>query len=165
MWIRRAGVGDVAGLVGFSEALFREDAGSRDPFTNLHWPSKEGREYFSALLSEAGAVCFVAELAGEAVGYLAGRIGEKSTLRPVKVADLESMYVCEECRSSGVGTSLAAEFFSWAVEVGADRVSVTAYAANERAINFYERLGFRRLRSTLETGSRPGTFPTEEVRP
>jgi hypothetical protein len=40
--VRRAGLDDVADIVGLSSALFREDAGQRDPFTNLSWPEEEG---------------------------------------------------------------------------------------------------------------------------
>lgn len=148
--IREAGLEDVAGIVGLSEALFREDAGSRDRFTNLRWPLEEGREYFSALVCGEDSICLVAESWGEVVGYLAGRLEGGSALRPVKVADLESMCVREVSRSAGVGASLAREFFRRASEKDAQRASVTAYSSNERAINFYRGLGFEFLRSTLE---------------
>lgn len=151
MSIRKAEVGDVAKVVELNGGLFREDAGSRDPFANPGWPEEEGHEYFSALISGGDCVCFLAESGGEAVGYLAGRLGAESTRRPANVAELESMYVREGCRSFGVGASLADGFFCWAAGKGAERVSVTAYAANGRAIKFYESLGFRPMRLSLET--------------
>jgi hypothetical protein len=45
MRIRTAGPEDVPGILGLSDALFREDDGCRDPTTNLEWPWKkvEGR--------------------------------------------------------------------------------------------------------------------------
>ncbi len=133
--VRRAGEGDVPEVVGLSAALFREDAGQRDPSMNLDWPAEEGRGYFAGL---------------EAVGYLAGRLRDADTLRPVGVAELESMYVREGSRDSGVGARLVEEFLGWARERGAERASVTAYAANERAIRFYERLGFAARSLSLE---------------
>lgn len=152
MAVREAEVRDVAGIVELSGALFREDAGGRDPSTNLGWPEEEGQEYFSAMVSDENSVCIVAESGGEVVGYLAGRMEGGSLLRPVKIAELESMYVREGFRSGGAGASLAAEFLRWASGKGAERSSVTAYAANERAIIFYESLGFHPMRLSLEMG-------------
>lgn len=150
MGIRQAGAGDVAKVVELSGALFREDAGSRDPSTNLGWPEEEGHEYFSALVSGTNCVCFFAESGGEIVGYMAGRMKEGHTLRPMRIAELESMYVREEHRSLGFGAKLAAEFLRWAEGKGTERSSVTAYATNDRAISFYECLGFRPMRLSLE---------------
>lgn len=116
---------------------------------NLGWPEQEGHEYFSALISN-GVRLLPGRIRGEAVGYLAGRMNEGSTLRPAKVADLESMYVRESHRSFGVGAGLADGFLRWAEGKWAERVSVTAYAANGRAIKFYESLGFRPMRLSLE---------------
>lgn len=149
-WVRLAGVEDVAEIVELSGALFREDAGRRDPFVNLGWPEEEGREYFAGLVRGEGSLCLLAGLAGRTVGYLAGRVGEGTTLRPVKVAELESMYVREGYRDLGVGARLVDEFLGWAWSRGAERASVVAYAANERAIRFYQRSGFRPRSVALE---------------
>lgn len=141
-WVRRAGTDDVAEIVELSSALFREDAGRRDPSVNPGWPDEEGWEYFAGMVVGERSLCLVAGSAGETVGYLAGRIGEGTTLRPVKVAELESMYVREGYRDRGVGARLVDEFLAWAGSLGAERASVAAYAANEGAIRFYQRAGF-----------------------
>ncbi len=148
--VRRAGKGDVAEIVELSSALFREDAGRRDPFTNPGWPEEEGLAYFAGLVSGTGSGCLLAELAGRTVGYLAGRVGEGTTLRPVRVAELESIYVREGYRDLGVGARLVDEFLGWAGSRGAERAAVVAYAANERAIRFYRRSGFRPRSVSLE---------------
>lgn len=150
VWVRRAGADDVADIVELSSALFREDAGQRDPFVNLNWPEEEGWEYFADLVTGDRSLCLLAEFAGEAVGYLAGRVGKRTALRPVKVAELESMYVWEGHRGRGVGARLVDEFLRWAESRGAERVSVVAYAANERAVHFYQRSGFRPKSVSLE---------------
>ena len=108
--VRKAGEGDVPEVVGLSAALFREDAGQRDTSTNLNWPAEEGRGYFAELIGDDRCLCLVAEHDGEAVGYLAGRLRNADTLRPVGVAELESMYVREESRDRGVGARLVDEF-------------------------------------------------------
>jgi ribosomal protein S18 acetylase RimI-like enzyme len=150
VWVRRAGAGDVADIVELSSAHFQEDAGRRDPFVSLGWPEEEGRGYFAGLVSGDEGLCMLAEFAGRTVGYLAGRVGEGTTMRPVKVAELESMYVRDGFRDRGVGARLVDEFLGWARSRGAERASVVAYAANERAIRFYQRAGFRPRSVTLE---------------
>ena len=140
---RRAGVDDMADIVELSAILFQEDAGERDPTVNLRWPEDEGREYFAGLVDGESSVCLLAEIGGDVVGYLAGRLREGTSLRPGKTAELESMCVREEHRGRGMGEGLIEEFFAWAGARGAERATVTAYAANERAIRLYERRGFR----------------------
>jgi ribosomal protein S18 acetylase RimI-like enzyme len=150
VWVRRAGKDDVGDIVELCSALFREDAGRRDPFVSLGWPEEEGLGYFAGLVGCDGGLCLLAEFAGRTVGYLAGRVGEGTTMRPVKVAELESMYVRDGYRDRGVGARLVGEFLGWARSRGAERASVVAYAANERAIRFYQRAGFRLRSVALE---------------
>lgn len=148
--IRRAGKQDVMDMVRLSSALFREDAGRRDPRANLNWPREEGQEYFAGLVASTGGLCLLAEVGGEVVGYLAGRVEKETTLRPWRVAELESMYVRGGHRSRGVGARLVGGFLGWAEQQGAGRASVTAYATNGPAIRFYERAGFRPKKVSLE---------------
>ncbi len=73
-------------------------------------------------------------------------------LRPVELAELESMFVRKEHRNHGVGRQLVSSFLEWCKEKGAQRVSVSAYASNERAIDFYMGQGFEPRSLTLESG-------------
>lgn len=146
-----AGPKDVDGIVALSAALFAEDAGSRDPFTDVRWPEAEGHDHFRGFLDREDAVCLLAVIEGGIVGYLAGHVGAPISLRPVRVAELESMYVSKDHRSGGLGTELVGTFREWARGRGAERMSVTAYAANERAIQLYKRLGFEPKNLSLET--------------
>ena len=149
-WVRPGGTDEAADIVELSGALFREDAGQRDPFVSLGWPEEEGLGYFAGLVGGDEAICLLAEFAGRTVGYLAGHMGEGTTMRPVRVAELESMYFREGYRDRGVGARLVDEFLAWARSRGAERASVVAYAANERAIRFYRRVGFSPRSVTLE---------------
>lgn len=150
--IERAGLDEVGEIVGLNAALFGEDAGWRDRFANLDWPREEGHGHFADLVGGGRGVGLLAVSGGGALGYLAGYAEEGSRLRPVRVAVLESMYVVEGHRGRGIGTELVRVFVEWAADEGAERVSVTAYAANGRAKRFYERLGFRPRSLTLEAG-------------
>ncbi|MGI8910876.1 MAG: GNAT family N-acetyltransferase [Rubrobacteraceae bacterium] len=105
---------DVADTVDLSAVLFREDAGERDPTVNLGWPEDEGWEYFAGLVVSEGSVCLLAESGGAVIGYLAGRLREGTSLRPGKMAELESMCVREDHKCRGIGEGLAGEFLAWA---------------------------------------------------
>ena len=153
VWVRKAETPDIPNLVELNTMLFREDAGHRDACLDQGWPDREGHGYFANFLSCRETLCLLAVGPSEQVfGYLAGYEKEGISLRPVDIVELESMYVREEYRGRGVGERLAREFFSWAESGGAERISVTAYASNERAISFYKKIGFRPKSLTLEAG-------------
>ncbi|CAA9400812.1 MAG: hypothetical protein AVDCRST_MAG03-1206 [uncultured Rubrobacteraceae bacterium] len=148
--IVRAGEGDVGALVRLSSALFREDGGMRDPFTDVGWPEREGRDHFLSLVSRPDALCLLSKGSGPPVGYLAGYIREPTTVRPVRVAELQSMYVEAGRCNRGVGSALVSGFRYWAAGQGAELISVTAHASNEGAVRFYARHGFLPRSTTFE---------------
>ena len=148
--IRKATSDDIASIVELNFALFQEDAGQRDPFMNLNWPKEEGQAHFSKLVSGSDSVCLLAEAGDEVIGYLAGYLWDSGSLQPLKMVELESMYVRPHCRGQGIGRRLVNEFLKWSEQKGAQRVSVTAYAANARAIDFYRGLGFEPKCLSLE---------------
>jgi len=150
--IKKATSDDIPSIVELNFALFQEDAGQRDPYMNRNWPKEEGHVHFSKLISGSDSVCFLATTENETIGYLAGYLWDGGSLRPIKLAELESMYVRQPYRGQGVGRQLAAEFVKWARQRGVQRISVTAYAANTRAIAFYRELGFEPKSLLLEQG-------------
>ena len=97
-------------------------------------------------------MCLLALSGGAKVAYLAGHVRGATPLRPVRVAELQSMYVEAAERSRGVGARLVEGFVAWAGDRGTERVSVTAYAANEGALRFYRRVGFAEKSVSLERG-------------
>ena len=145
-----AGSGDIDVLVRLCSALFAEDAGSRDPFTDVGWPGVHGWDHFRSLISRDDACCLLARSGRAPVGYLAGYVGEPTEIRPVRVAELQSMYVEAGSRGRGVGSALVEEFLAWAGGRMAGRVSVTAYASNDAAVRFYRRSGLGPKSVTLE---------------
>jgi GNAT superfamily N-acetyltransferase len=148
--VRRAGPGDVEALVDLCAALFAEDSGNHDPTVDQGWPRREGHGYFSQVIGDDDAIGLVAEVEGAAAGYLVGRLRPPGETRPVRVAILEAMYVQPTHRRRGVGAALVSELRAWAGRQRANRLSVTAYAANVEAIRFYEREGFAPRSVSLE---------------
>jgi GNAT superfamily N-acetyltransferase len=152
--VRRAEPGDVDALVDLCAGLFAEDAGRHDPTIDQGWPRREGRGYFMQVIADDRSLGIVAEVAGMAVGYLVGRTREPVDTRPIRVAVLEAMYVGPPHRRQGAGAALVERFRAWARECRADRLSVTAYAANTGAIRFYDREGFAPRSLSLEAPAR-----------
>lgn len=148
--IREAEHDDLEVIVALNHALFQEDAGQRDPYMNLNWAQEEGHAYFARHLGSETSHCLVAEQPGEVVGYLVGYTRQASSLRIAAEAELESMFVRGAFRGHGAGAQLIDAFLAWCREREIQRVAVTAYAANEGAIRFYQRAGFRPANLTLK---------------
>jgi GNAT superfamily N-acetyltransferase len=89
------------------------------------------------------------------VGHLIGRLGGPGSVHPIRVADLESIHVYPAHRGHGVGEQLMATFLTWAAGKGAQRTTVTAYAANGGAQRFYVRHGFTVRAVTLDLDDLP----------
>lgn len=117
---------------------------------NLQWPyEKEGEEYFKHKLDGSKGVCFVAEVDGQVVGYLAGRTFDAGGAYLARRAELDNMFVEEEHRSTGVGTALVKEFAKWCKENGVEKIFVNAFSPNTNAIAFYEKNNFQSYSTTL----------------
>ena len=141
--LREARSSDLKAIQDLNYALFKHDAG-RDPNLNLNWPYEDGEMYFRRMIAGEIGVCYVAESEGTIIGYLAGSIKiEQPTYRPVKLAELENIFVLPKDREAGIGTLLTNKFIAFAKQNGAARVKVEAYASNTGAINFYEKVGFK----------------------
>ncbi|GLZ78851.1 GNAT family acetyltransferase [Actinorhabdospora filicis] len=148
--IRTAVHDDVPGLVECSIGLFSEDAGTRDPTMNLDWPRTNAAQSLTEGIGDPERLILAAIRDGRVVGSLTGDVAQASHMRPIRLATLRSMYVRPEARDGGVGSALVEAFRAWALDKKADRLAVTAYAANDDAIRFYRRNGFAPHHLVLE---------------
>ena len=147
--IRPATPDDLAGVVASSAALFAEDAGQRDPFRNPDWPTAHGEKWCAGLLADPDAQVFVAVADDEIVGHLVGIYQAPTAMWLVARAELMSMFVQDTLRGQGVGGQLVDAFTAWAGQRGAACLHVTAYAANEAALQLYRSRGFAPKSITL----------------
>jgi len=152
--IRVAKIDDLDSLVEFSHGLFLTDGGKHDPQLYVDWPVVYGHDYYEPLIGQYRYCFLIAEEQELAVGYLLGYLKEKNSVRPIQLAELESIFVKAEYRNSGAGSQLVAHFMTWCKERNVDRIKVNAYAANEGAIRFYERHGFAPRSTSMEVGLR-----------
>lgn len=118
--------------------------------------SKQFAGYFSAkqfeerkleLLDKAknGELMLVtAKISGKLIGYCI------STVDTNKVGEIDSLFVLEEFRNLKIGEYLMKESISWLDSKGAVKKRLVVAAGNERAISFYERLGFYKKCIVLE---------------
>ena len=139
MIVRRGRVGDVAAVVALERGVAEAP----------HWA--EG-EYRAAVEAEGRRVLFVAEVAGEVVGFAVGAV-------VAGVGELESVVVEAPWRRGGVGKGLCEAVVGWCREAGAEAVELEVRAGSVGAIAMYEGMGFVRV------GARRGYYrePVEDA--
>lgn len=149
--IRKAREDELKVVQELNHQLFLHDE-KYDPLLDMNWSfGKEGEDYFKKRIAGKNGVCFVAEIDGNIVGYLAGGMIKPYSYRTIKKqSELENTLVKEEFRGRGIGEKLFKEFIKWSQEQGAERIKVSASAENQRAIKFYERAGFTLYATELE---------------
>jgi GNAT superfamily N-acetyltransferase len=140
--IRVASAADLAAIIELADGLNREDAGQRDPLANLTWPREEGPAAFASALARDSARYLLAIDGDTPIGYLAGAITEPTIFRHACVAEIRALFVQAPYRGRRIGEHLIASFIDWARAKEADRLAVSAFAANAGGIRFYQRLGF-----------------------
>ena len=104
-------------------------------------------------------VCFLVAVAGgQVVGQVQASIREAAaiaTLRPRRYGYVEEIVVRAGYRGQGIGRQLMAKVEAWFMAHGVTSIELGVYEFNAKAIEFYERLGYktlhRRMHRTLET--------------
>lgn len=135
--------GDIPEFLASADVLVITDAGLHDAAaTNLGWAAQTGIAYCTSLLASGDNLVLLARDGDDVVGHLAGRLSGPGSVHPIRVAELESIHVYPAHRGRGAGEQLMTAFLVWAAEKGAQRATVTAYAANDGARRFYARHGF-----------------------
>jgi GNAT superfamily N-acetyltransferase len=130
---RPAGFADVFAIARFQTAVWNEAYRGLVPESylerttvadrELRWADRIGRR--DILLAESGA---------ELVGVASSSVRDDE--RPGPLLELNSLYVAQGMRSAGLGARLVAELLGGAPAV------LWVFAANARAIAFYESCGF-----------------------
>lgn len=148
--IRAATIADMDRLIDLAAGLGAEDGGQYGEAVNIHWAHEGGRESFTRALEIPTSHILVAEVDGHLVGSLHGYLRPSNAWRTVPIAEIITLFVEPGLRNQRLGEALVAEFRTWATGMGAKRLAVSAFAANERAIRFYQRVGFHPYELMLE---------------
>lgn len=83
---------------------------------------------------------FVAEEAGEVVGYITTRLD-----RFTGIGRIPNLAVAERCRGRGCGTQLIQHAVEWMRRQGMSMAKIETLAQNERGQALYPRCGFREV--------------------
>ncbi len=84
-----------------------------------------------------------ADVVAVAEGAVVGHLGvEREPGRQTKHVASLGMAVDEFWRGKGVGSALLAEALRWSAWAGVEKVALTVYPHNQRAINLYKKFGF-----------------------
>ncbi|MDG7011104.1 MAG: GNAT family N-acetyltransferase [Nitrososphaerota archaeon] len=135
--IRKGKPADSRQFIGLLLALAR--------FERLKPPSLEGRKrILEDVFAKKKVNLFVAEKGGKLVGYALYFYSYSSFLAKPTLY-LEDLFVLGEQRKGGVGSALFRRCVEEAVKTGCGRMEWSVLAWNKKALEFYEKLGARRL--------------------
>ncbi len=149
MEIRPAVKSDVQKLQDLNDEVFVDNS-KYDPDLKRNWAqSGLGKKYFAEVVSDPEAICLIAEENNKPIGYIAA--GPKEfNYRLSKYLEIQNMGVSPDFRSKGVGSQLMNKCLAIAKSRGYQKVYVTSYFENSKAVSFYENNGFKRIDLSLE---------------
>ncbi len=87
----------------------------------------------------------VADMEGRVVGWL--HVAAQRTIECDLMAEILGLVIDESARRRGIGAMLVADAERWAADMACATVRVRSRVARERAHAFYERAGYRRIKT------------------
>lgn len=148
---RKADIRDLNDILRLNFELFRKESKEYDNSLNLKWTYKDGKKIFTDIILKKNGFVEVAEIKDKIVGYLCGGITKRKFHRKKRrYAELRNMLIEGPYRKKGIGSQLLRDFINWCSQNKVDYIAVTAFAKNEKAIDFYRNLGFRDYSLTME---------------
>lgn len=133
--IRKAVCTDIDAMIELLRLLFAIE-------TDFAFDGDRQRLGLTLLLQAENTGCvLVAECERHVVGMCTAQLLVSTAEGGIK-ALIEDVVVAENCRRQGVGTQLLLAIEQWAASQGAKRVDLLADRCNNRALAFYQRLGW-----------------------
>lgn len=152
--IKTATINDLEKVQELNLKLFKKEQKEYDPLLDLDWVfGKEGTKHYKDRISKDDGCVFVAIVDDKIVGYLCGklaRVGSYGRLPTVIAAEIETFFILDEFRSSGIGKKLYDKFIEWCKTKNVDKVRLDVHPRNELAIKFYRKNNFKDFYLTLE---------------
>ncbi len=143
--IRCAGPDDAARLAAIAETSFVDTFGAqnRPEDMAIYLRAAFGEALQRAELQDAACCVFLAEQAGETLGYAMLRDGPApASVGSAKAIEVARLYAVRRWIGAGVGAALMQHCLHEASARGRDTVWLGVWERNARAIAFYERWGF-----------------------
>lgn len=147
MMIRQAKPADWKRIQELNRQIFEYEL-EVEPSSNLEFPyTVEAVTYFKkAAEGLDNHIAFVCETEGDIVGYAIAKLISPADLTHrvgIRLAQVHTLGVDKAFRGQGIGKQLIATSRQWAIDNGANRLKIVAYAGNEVARSLYRRVGFR----------------------
>jgi ribosomal protein S18 acetylase RimI-like enzyme len=137
---------DSASLAAIAERTFRETftADNSEENIDLHCAQNFRAEIQSREISDPRLITFLAEVAGNLIGFAQLRLAHSTNCVPgVRPAELNRIYVASEWHGRGVAHDLMRTIIAAAARAGSDCVWLGVWEHNLKAIAFYRKHGFR----------------------
>jgi GNAT superfamily N-acetyltransferase len=142
MKVRRAMIEDVPTLVHLFQELDRLQRDWRVFTPRPGFYDVVGLKYRKAMGTDQ-AVVLVAEDEGDVVGMAYGEVRVPSRFSDERALEVSGVVVRAGHRGKGVGRALVREAAQFAIDKGVGWVELKTFSPNERAMDFWEGLGFR----------------------
>ena len=108
-----------------------------------------GPEIQLAQLQDPRCTCLLAEMQGQAVGYvqlwLDSVLGLPATDTTTKQLEIKQLYIVEDWIGTGLGAALMRRGLELAQAASVSAVVLGVWERNHRALAFYQRFGFREV--------------------
>ncbi|GAB6162564.1 hypothetical protein JCM12298_17230 [Desulfothermus naphthae] len=105
---------------------------------------KEIRKYFKWLYNRDKEGFFVAEEGDKIVGFVAAD-ANWINLKGEKILEIHEIFVLKEFKRKGVGDKLLEKVLNYGIKQGRKAVELWVGRTNYDAINFYKKLGFKKI--------------------
>lgn len=146
--IREADAKDIDALRAIGRRTFLEAFGQANTMADMdqYLTERFSREQILGEYQDPGSRFFLAELDGQAAGYLKVNRGTAQTeAMGEKAMEIERVYVLQELHRKGIGGLLMEQAYRVAKEWQAEWIWLGVWEHNPAAIAFYERCGFTRF--------------------
>ena len=103
--------------------------------------------YYEYIIDKENNYLLVAESSNKIIGYLYGKIMDDGNTVIDKVAKIDALYIDENYRHQGIGSSLINEFKKIVKEENVKYIEVNACNDNKEAITTYKNNGFNEIKA------------------
>lgn len=105
------------------------------------------RDWLEAVGERGGQAAFVADLAGEVVGWI--EVSLEHRLQSETFGLIGGLVVRDGLRGAGIGRRLCERAEQWSAEQGAKKIRVTSRRTREGAHRFYLRDGYQQVKVSV----------------